>query len=162
MRSGQSALSFGSKPEVIQKRTLDRIGGFQPAKRDVVQKSASGRSLLISSKPVSAKSPRSKTNTSASKKTLRPVVLVERVSPRGESRVFRAVLSAQACTRMSALTTALCSPRLLERMQARRIKNERSMYCVTHAGSAHQPEHKSATEPRPIRPQGSDREEREK
>jgi hypothetical protein len=41
------------KPEVIRKRTLDRIGGFRPAKRDVVQKSASRRSPLISSKRVS-------------------------------------------------------------------------------------------------------------
>lgn len=40
---------------------------------------------------------------------------------------------------MSALMTALCSPHLLVRMQARRIKSERSLYCVTHAGSAHQP-----------------------
>ncbi len=54
MRSGQSALFLGSKPEVIRRRTLDRIGGFQRAKRDVVQKSASRRSLLISSKPVYA------------------------------------------------------------------------------------------------------------
>jgi hypothetical protein len=34
------------KPEVIRKRTLDRIGGFRPAKRDVVQKSAWRRSPL--------------------------------------------------------------------------------------------------------------------
>jgi hypothetical protein len=40
------------KPEVIRKRTLDSIGGFQPARRDVVQKSASRTSPLISPKSV--------------------------------------------------------------------------------------------------------------
>src|ERR1700680_3526152 len=34
------------KPEVIRRRTLDRIGGFRPARREVVQTSASRRGDL--------------------------------------------------------------------------------------------------------------------
>jgi hypothetical protein len=44
---------IAGKPEVIRRRTLDRIGGFRPAIREVVQKSAWRRLPLISSKLVS-------------------------------------------------------------------------------------------------------------